>query len=236
MTLNEWSSIAQIAATIIGFIGIVVSIYLSTKALREVQLDRKLRYTPHLAFEGGGWQLPVEFVKAGRRIPGLNPGMLDLMLADQPDDAESVRLKVKKDKDGFIERGTYGHLRNHGAGPALETEITWIPEKIWIGSDLFVVDEAKRMEPVYNEKLNRWPSIPSNIQSGEEAGINCLPAFIVRDFEKKITRVDGMLEITCLDVFKQRHITRQKYHLFTGYKEKNTYVHVTFSDILTENQ
>jgi len=68
LTLQEWNAIAQVVLTAITFIGIVVSIFLSVRALREVQADRRQRQRPHIAFEGGGIRLPVEFVKAGRAI------------------------------------------------------------------------------------------------------------------------------------------------------------------------
>jgi hypothetical protein len=35
LTLSEWSDLAQVCATLIGFTGIIVSIWLSIKALRE---------------------------------------------------------------------------------------------------------------------------------------------------------------------------------------------------------
>ena len=74
LTLQEWSAIAQVVLSAIRFVGIVLSIFLSVRTLREVQADRRQRQRPHLAFEGGGIRLLVEFVKAGSAIPGVvNP-------------------------------------------------------------------------------------------------------------------------------------------------------------------
>jgi hypothetical protein len=123
-------------------------------------------------------------------------------------------------------------LQNHGGGSALGTHITWVPHEIWIGSEHFDIDDKKRAEPVYRENLNTWPSLPSNVPADGEASINCLPTFITKDIEKKITRVEGVLEISCKDVFDTQHITRQEFHLFTFYQDDPPAVHVTFSDIL----
>jgi len=58
-TSVDYVAIAQIILPIITLIGIIVSMWLSVKALREVQTDRRLRQMPHLAFEPGGWVCPI---------------------------------------------------------------------------------------------------------------------------------------------------------------------------------
>lgn len=230
--LPEYSALAQILLTIITFIGIVTSMWLSRKALREVQTDRKLRQRPFLGFETGGYQLSVEFVKAGKAIPGIDPKYVQKVLPNLPDDAESVRLKDMKKENGETEILFYGQLKNYGLGPALSTRITWIPLEIWVGSEKFVVDEKKLSEPLYGETLNSMPSIPTHILPGEQAKLSRLPTFVEKAFEKKITRVEGVFEIKSVDVFGEKHVTIQRFHLFTNYKSEKPYVHVTFSDFV----
>lgn len=78
-SLTQYGELSQIVLTIITFIGIVISMWLSIMALREVQTDRKLRQKPYLGFDIGGFRLSVEFVKAGKSIPGLNPTYVEKM-------------------------------------------------------------------------------------------------------------------------------------------------------------
>jgi hypothetical protein len=185
--------VAQIVASIISFVGIVTSIWLSIRALREIQTDRKMRQKPYLGFEIGGYDLPIEFQKAGRTIPGIDPEFVKKMFPDIPDDAESVRIRQKKSNQGNLETVFYGQLRNHGLGPALSTTVTWVPEEVWAGSEKTSPDKEESLEPQYQEVLNCMPSVPSHILPGKDAGLSRLPTFIQKDFRKRITRVDGAL-------------------------------------------
>lgn len=233
LALADWSNIAQVLTTLITFVGILVSIWLSTKALREVQLDRRLRSRPHLAFENGGWRLPIQFIKMGHKVPGLDPEYMKKLFSDLPKDSESVRLALKDRDDKDPKRFGYGRLRNHGGGPALSTHVTWIPTEIWIGTERFDIDNNKREEPLYHRNLNTWPAIPSNIQPGEESSINCIPTFITKDIEKKVTRVNGILNIKCRDTFDVKHVVQQEFYFFTYYGQEKPEVHVTFSSVLS---
>jgi hypothetical protein len=222
-TVQDWGAVAQVAATIITLVGVLGSFWLSVKALREVQTDRKLRQRPHLAFEPGGHQIAVRFVPAGKHIPGVNPAYVEKVFPHLPDGAESVRMV----------HNHYGHLKNFGSGPALLTHITWIPKLVWIGSEKFVLDDKKLSEPVYSRTLNKMPSCPSHIAEGAEAALSRLPTFIEKDFERKITRVEGHFLIECEDVFGETLSVRQTFHLFARYKEDPPHIHVTFSDLIS---
>ena len=230
LTAQDWGAIAQVAATLIALVGVLGSLWLSVKALREVQKDRKLRQRPHLAFETGGHPIPVEFVAVGKRIPGVNPAYVEMVLPNLPDNAESVRM-VHKGKD--LEQRCYGQLKNFGSGPALLTAVTWIPKVVWVGSEQFVLDVNKLAEPIYSSSLNKMPSIPSHIAAGAEAKLSRLPTFIEKDFDRKITRVDGHLLIECEDVFAEALTVRQKFRLFARYNEDPPHVHITFSDLIS---
>jgi hypothetical protein len=232
LTLEQWSHIAEIIIAILTLSGILVSMWLSIKALREVQLDRKLRQKPFLAFERGGHRMPIEFKAKGRSVPGINPAAVDSYFPNIPLNAESVRLRIRTKEDGSSDLIHYGHLKNYGLGPALNTYVTWKPSEIWVGSESFSIDEKKLSEPIYSKEFNCIPSSPSHILPTGESKLSRLPTFIVLDYEKKLTRVDGVLEIEYEDVFSQKHTTVQEFHLFTNYKDEQPSVHVTFSDLV----
>lgn len=103
LSIADLSDLSQIAIALLTLIVIIVSMWLSVKALREVQTDRKLRQKPYLGFEIGGYHLSVKFVKTGKRIPGINPQYVEKMFPNLPEDAESVRLKEIDKKDGTID-------------------------------------------------------------------------------------------------------------------------------------
>lgn len=232
MDLAEYSMVAQIVLSIISFVGIITSIWLSMKALREVQTDRKLRQRPYLGFDIGGYDIPIEFQKAGRTIPGIDPDFVKKMFPDIPEDVESIRTKPKKSKHGSLETTFYGQLRNYGLGPALSTTVTWVPEEVWVGSQKTSLDNEKPLEPQYQEVLNCMPSVPSHILPSKDAGLARLPTFIEKDYRKNITRVEGILKIECRDVFGTKHLATQAFYLFTYYVSDQPHIHVTFGDFV----
>lgn len=230
MGLAEYGMVAQIAAGVVTAAGVIVSMWLSVKALREVEVDRKLRQKPVLAFEPGGIQLMVEFLRVGWAIPGINPKWAEKAFANIPDAAESVRLRTI-DAEGGTKFQLYGHLANYGLGPALSTKVTWIPQEIWIGSEKFAMDDGKLSEPGYDRSFNTMPSIPSHILPGKKARLSRLPTFIDKDIEKKTKQVTGWLEIRCEDVFGEQHKTVQEFYLLMDYGRTEPCIYVTFGDI-----
>ncbi len=230
MNLNEWTSVAQIGTAIITLTGVLTSLFMSIKALREVQNDRRLRQAPYLAFESGGFRIPVTFVKAGRRLPGFDPNFVEAVFQDMPEDSESVRVKHQEAKGG-LKLFHFGNLINHGMGPAFETCIYWIPLQIRIGMELFEIDDKKREEPRYHKEINRTLPMTRNISPGQNTDLHWLPAFIEKDFEKKIMEASGFLEINCIDIFRTTHTWRQGFYIATGYSESQPYVHVTFGEL-----
>lgn len=233
-SLSDYASLAQTLLVIITTVGIIASLWLSVRALREVQMDRQLRQMPHLAFETRGEEIRVQFVKAGKTIPGINPPYVMKMFPNLPADAEAVRIWYEQNQDGSIRGGFYGLLQNFGTGPALSTRVTWDARTISIGNEQFVIDEKKRLEPLYRAELNAMPTIPTHISPGGKARLSRLPTFIDKDYEKKITRVDGILLIECQDVFGKRHTAKQQFYLFTNYKPTPPTVHVTFGELVRD--
>jgi hypothetical protein len=227
MRLQIYSDLAQIVMATATLAGVLMSIWLSTKALREVQLDRKLRLSPFLAFEPGGHSLPVEFVKAGRRVPGMNPEYVEKVFADLSSNAESVRLRSKEGK-----LCKYGTLKNYGLGPALQTEITWTPKAIKIGREDFTINDDKLEEPIYGKIFNTMPADPTHLAPSGEGQLTRLPTFVEKDCDKKITEVRGALDICCQDVFGEKHNSYQKFRLATHYTDHEPYIIITFGDML----
>jgi len=233
LTLSEWSMLSQLLLTFITFLGIVFSLWLSRQTLKEVQIDRKLRQKPHLAFEPRGQIVYVEF-SGGKAIPGVNINYVRKVLSNLPNDIKTIRLK-----EGLIDSERraypfYGCLKNYGLGPALATEVIWIPQKIWIGSESFSIDEKKLSEPIYSSGLNSMPALPEHILPEQQAELSRLPSFIVLDYEKKIKRVDGVLSIEYEDVFGEKHKTVQLFRVFTHYDNEKPQITVTFSDIVKD--
>ena len=232
MTLPEFSYAAQLVIATFTMVGVLASLYFSTKALREVQADRQQRQRHYLAFERGGHRYPIKFVNAGRRIPGVDPKAVERLFPSLPDGSESVRLDEKKKENGSIDLITIGHLKNYGLGPALSVRVTWIPIEVWIRNERFEINEQKLAEPIYSVGLNTMPSVPAHILPGEEAGLSRLPTFIEKDVEKKITRVEGILAIAAQDVFGNPILSRQEFSIFTGYKDEKPWFHVSIGDLI----
>lgn len=107
-----------------------------------------------------------------------------------------------------------------------------MPKKIWIGSEKFVISEKKLLEPPYLKDLNSMPTSPSHILPGEKAMLSRLPTFVEKDFEKKVTKVEGFFEIETKDVFGEKHMVKQEFYVLTNYKSTKPYVHVTFRDLV----
>lgn len=231
LTLQDWSAIAQIALTIATVTGVLASLFMSIRALREIQKDRRQRQQPHLAFESRGYRRDIEFVKAGYAIPGINPSYAAKVFSDIPKDAESVRIKDHKDRDGVEHPCFYGQLQNYGLGPALETRVAWVPETLTIGTESFSLNSEKLNEPRYSRNLNSLPPWATHIPPGEHTELTRLPTFIEKDFEKKVSQVEGVLEISCKDVFGSTHTVRQDFYVATEYAGAKPHVTLSFGSV-----
>jgi hypothetical protein len=228
LSIADWGALFQAGGAVFTTIGVIASLYFSITALRELQRDRRHRQKPHLQFERGGYRYLVEFVKAGKRIPGINPRAVEKYFIDLPDDAESVHLKLPENALGKMEVPSVGQLKNFGLGPALSTHVTWIPTRVFVHSESFEIDKQKLLEPAYCHALNTMPTNPAHILPGEKAALTRLPTFIDKDVHRKVTRVDGILLIAAQDVFGQLHEFRQEFNVFMDYVDPRPTFHVTF--------
>lgn len=82
---------ANIFAPIITTVGICISFWFSKKTLDQVRKDRMLSQRPYLLFEQGGMADKVVYVKNGRRSPGYNPEIVEMVKKDIPEDAISLQ-------------------------------------------------------------------------------------------------------------------------------------------------
>jgi hypothetical protein len=235
LTLADWSAVAQIGATVFAGLGIIISMLLTRRTLADVQTDRRLRHRPYLTFERRGEVVPVEFERGGRFVPGVNPRYAEAMLSNLPEDAESVVLANAELSDGTIEPAFYGILKNFGSGAALEVRVTWEANCVWIGEERFELDDTKKTEPLYSEPLNRMPVIPSHIEPGQTARLSRLPAFIVKDHMRKISRVEGEIELWCRDIFGAHHVSRQHFLVWPQYLHAPPQVGITFGETVSES-
>jgi hypothetical protein len=229
--LTDAASIAQIALVLITAVGIIVTLRIAVATIREIRNDRALRHRPYLAFDQGGFKYRVEFVAAGKSIPGVNPSYVAKVFPDLPANALSVRLVERSDKDFGV-----GRLTNYGVGPALHTKVIWIAQHISIGTEKFDIDAKKLSEPVYCRDLNSMPSYKAHISPNATTFLTRLPTFIEKDIEKKITEVHGYLAITCMDIFHSHLTTMQEFRIFTDYKDNVPTVHITFGALIPENR
>jgi hypothetical protein len=181
VSLSEAAGWAQVLLAIAAIAAVLVSIVVSNLTLREVRKDRRAGAMPVVVFDPGGHHLPVTFEKAGRAIPGVNPAYVAKVLPERFEAGESVRLDWSKLGEH------YGELRNLGRGAALSIDVTWIPERVTIGSDSFEVDDQKRQEPIYGKALNQMPPWQSHLSAGGSTGLTRLPTFVEKDIDHKLT-------------------------------------------------
>lgn len=232
----DYIGIAAIILPVVTLIGIIVSMWLSVKALREVQIDRRIRHMPHLAFELGGEMLAIQFEKTGTNVSGIDRGYAKKVFKDIPENSESISLKTKKLENGREQViSEYGKLRNYGTGPALSTEVTWIAKKVKVGVEDFKITEDKLKEPRYSGQLTCIPASPNSIMPGEIASFFRLPTFIQKDFEKKIKEVEGVIEIKCTDILGGNQSTIQEFRIFTDYESSEPSIVITFGHVIKVN-
>lgn len=213
-----WASIAQVVATVLTGIGIVVSIFIASSALRETRIDRIDRVKPKLLFDKGGQRVDCNLEKA-EGIPGVNFNFASNLLKDKPTNARHC-----------IAKGLWGRLTNHGSGAALNTMLTIVTNKIEKAGEEFIVDSTKLDEFPYALSLNRIPAAPSHIAPNEMACFFRLPTPIVVDFTGQLTKMDCTAMITYEDVYGNHYETKQELRAFIERKESSAIVTLTFSD------
>lgn len=126
LTIAEWGVIVQLILAVFTLVGIITSIVISIKAIKEVHKDRQLRHIPNLAFEPGGFKMPLEFPAETLRNGDAALGKSKGPYANFPLGKVNVRMQwLESSKHGPC----YGVLRNYGLGPALGAKVTWIAQE-----------------------------------------------------------------------------------------------------------
>lgn len=225
LTIVEWGVISQLILAVFTLAGIITSIVISIKVIKEVHRDRQLRHIPHLAFEPGGFKMPVELNAGTREESDIDSTVATGPYANLPIEEITIKMLWKENSKWAP---SYGILKNFGLGPALGAKVNWIAQEVTIGSDTFRIDEEKLLEHQYGCRLNSMPVSPSHILAGESSHLTRLPNFIVQDHEIKISKVSGFLEIKCLDVFNQKHSHNQNFIIHTQYDDAEPYLIITF--------
>ncbi|MGC5224475.1 hypothetical protein ACPW96_18070 [Micromonospora sp. DT81.3] len=205
MTLDDLASLSQVIAAVGAILAVVASLYFTRRTLDEVREDRRLRQAPYLVWKPGPYVTCTEEVDIGPSVPGVNPAFI----------RQSFPELVARQGISILPTVDFGEIANIGAGAALEPSIVWIPDRICLGAEEFAVDDAKRSEPSYHRPLNTMPVVPAVLAAGEVGEITRLPAFIVKDYDRRVTWVKGTIELSCKDVGGLRQSWRQGFYLFT---------------------
>jgi hypothetical protein len=117
--------------------GVLVSLYVGISTLREVRRGRQHSIQPYCLFGTGPQKVSVEFSDANG-IPGIDISHAVRLTKDRPPGKNRVDTKH-----------LWGKLRNYGLGPAINTRISLIPYRVFIATDVFVIDDTKRTEFPY---------------------------------------------------------------------------------------
>jgi hypothetical protein len=136
-------------------------------------------------------------------IPGINIAIASRLTKDRPSGQNRVDVKIH-----------WGRLRNYGLGPALNTKISILPYRLFIGSEVFIIDEIKRNEFPYSESFNLLPASPSHLAVGQEGEFRRLPTPIVVDYKRRLSRLDCVVKIEYEDVYANQYAKFQGLRVF----------------------
>jgi hypothetical protein len=127
-TLEQLAKLAPAILVPITAIGVLVSLYIGISTLREVRFSRQQSIRPFCLFASGAQMVPVDLVDR-EGVPGI--------------DFDFARGLTEGRPPGKNRAQFWGRLYNHGLGPAIGIEICFIPYRVFLGKDVFVIDEQK---------------------------------------------------------------------------------------------
>lgn len=218
---SQWSEIAQVIAIPVTSMGVLVSLWIGVSTLRELRNERTIRARPLLLFDSGARVCAAVFDDLGG-VPGIVGPEVDANAKRRPPGPNRIGLKED-----------WGEVKNHGTGVAINTRITIIPYRLFIGGESFLVDDAKRTTFPYEADANRIPARPSHIPPGASGSFRRLPTPIVCDYERKIERMDCVVAISFSDAFKNKFCTYQGVRVWVGTDVRPGQWTVTFTFIET---
>jgi hypothetical protein len=218
------SAISQVCATVLSGIGIVVSVVIGIRTLREVQADRLYRVRPKLLFDKGGRRVDCRLEqKIG--IPGIDPGLASALLRDRPSGALTC-----------VANDLWGGLSNHGSGSALDSSITVFARQVCRAGEEFLVDPKKLLEFPYSPALNHIPAHPSHIPSGESAKFFRLPTPVTVDYAGQLSSMECVVLIRYRDLYSNEYSTWQELRVAVERREASAYVFLTFGEEIIETK
>lgn len=226
--LDVLSKVGDSIGGIGAIIAVLAAIYVSKKTREDLQRDRDLRIFPMLAFQPGGNHISLAERTFQYRISGLNPEYVESTFRGIS--ANASILDIKDDKDGS--QRIYGALVNHGQGSAFDVRVTWVAEKLFIGSDEFTVDKKQLESPRFGAAANEMPSVPSHISSNAEAFLSRLPTFYLLDLNHIVNSIEGHVIIQYRDLLGRSLETVQEVRISTEMEDNEMpSCLITFLDI-----
>jgi hypothetical protein len=198
--------------------GVLVSLYIGICTLGEIRKGRQHSITPFCLFPTGAQRVLVEFDDSSG-IPGIEISLATRLNRDRP-----------PGKNRITANNPWGKLQNFGMGPAVNTKISLLAYRVFMGEEVFVVDESKRTDFPYAEIYNRIPAHPSHLAVGKEAVFMRLPTPIVVDFKRRMTRLDFVVIIAYRDLFGNSYQKFQGLRAFCNYLDDSSepYLVLTF--------
>jgi hypothetical protein len=188
----DWKALSdasQVALTIITAIGVMVSLAIGRRTLAALHDQRLQNVRPYLCFDLGAQSIPVE-LKDIDGVPGLDYQYVRRIRGPRPPGPNCLTASRP-----------WGHLRNHGNGSALNSWITFIPIRAFVGNDDFAISQEKRQSFPYSASANKIPAHPSHIVPGSEASFMRLPTPIVTDYDRKMSRLVCIVHIQYQDMY-----------------------------------
>jgi hypothetical protein len=219
-TLNWqlYAQIAQVAATVLTGVGIIISTGIGIRTVRELRADRSFRVQPRLLFDRGGEVVRCRLNDEGG-IPGIDPTIAGELLRNASPTARTC-----------IASRLWGKLTNHGTGSALDVRVTFITKNVIKADEQFRIDEKKLSEFPYHPLFNRIPAMPSNISPGSSAQFFRLPTPITVDFTGQIAQLEGLVSIEYQNIYGTQFEVQQNFRAFIERNNNPPEVTLTFSD------
>ena len=190
--------IAQVLSTLVVGLGVIVSLRVGLRTVRNAEAARIQSVRPELYFEYGGHSVACEEGKGGG-IPGIDWNHAQEFLKARPKAA--TQLSVKQ---------PWTALRNHGSGSALNTKITFLCRTIKRNGQTITLSDSDLKRFPFHPALNSMPSIPSHVPAQKTAKLSRLPTPLVWDYSQNIEHIGIVCLIEYQDIFKNRYRRAQQ--------------------------
>jgi hypothetical protein len=210
---QTWVAIAQVLSTLLAGIGIIVSMWIGIRTLREVRDDRLHRVRPKLLFNYGGQEVPCELREA-LGIPGIDFEYARTLLSDKPPGARHC-----------LPKHLWKGLTNYGNGSALNAAITFVTKTVEKAGEEFAIDEKKLTEFPYTPELNH-----AHIAPGQSSEFFRLPTPVTLDFSEQLTSMTAEVLIQYEDTYGNEYETVQELRVTVKRERDSARVWLTFGD------